>query len=52
MNSQYFSTSFDGELGLKNDVFRYFSEQINGCRKGLLQRQLLPQETSQQLAQQ
>jgi hypothetical protein len=50
MNPQYFSTSFDGELGLQKDVFRDFSEQPNGCSKDLLQKQLLAQETSQTLA--
>jgi hypothetical protein len=47
-----FSISFDGESELQKDVFRDFSEQPNGCSKDLLQQQFLPQETSQQLAQQ
>jgi hypothetical protein len=51
-NFQYFSTSFDGELGLKKDVFRDFSEQKNGCRKYFLQHKILPQGISQKLAQQ
>ena len=51
-NSQYFSTSFDGELGLQKDVFKDFLEHPNGCRKYFLHQQLLPQETSQQLSQQ
>jgi hypothetical protein len=48
-NSQYFSTSFDGELGLQKDVFRDFSEQPNGCSKYFLQQQLLPQGISQKI---
>jgi hypothetical protein len=51
-NSQYFSTSFDGVLGLQKDVFRDFLEQPNGCSKYLLQQQLLPQGISQKFAQQ
>jgi hypothetical protein len=38
--------------GCKKMFFRDFSEQPNGCSKDFLQQQLLPQETSQQLAQQ
>jgi hypothetical protein len=38
--------------GCKKDVFRDFLEHPNGCSKDFLQQKLLPQETSQQLAQQ
>jgi hypothetical protein len=51
-NSQYFSTRFDGELGLQKDVFRDFLEHPNGCRKYFLQKQLLPQGISQNVSQQ
>ena len=41
-NSQYFSTSFDGELGMKKYVFKDFLEHPNGCSKYFLQHKLLP----------